>query len=461
MSDVAAPTDLKVQELPLSALQQEWIAAARRFVRPDDLRTLLTSMVNIPSPTGEEAAIARFAVDALAVAGVDAEYQPMDARQANAIGRLRGSGGGASLLLYAPLDTVTTGNPEEDCPGVGPLLRDDMLPAAVDRGSWVVGLGASNPKGHAACVIAAAQAVARAGLRLPGDVLVGLGAGGMPTNRRDTMERYNAGQGSGCSFMLEQGVQADFAVIAKPGWAVAWEEVGLCWFRVRVHGLFNYVGSRHRIAYRNPVVDAARVILALERWAAEYTTANTSGLVAPQAQIGAVSGGWSRMPSFSAAVCELWLDVRTSPRTPPMNVRRQFAAAIDRIRAEHPDLELSWEMTLSIAGTTTPPDSWIVQSTARAWQAEAGRAHQALAGTSGATDANILRARGIPTARVGMPKAVDDTGAEVDFALGMNAADIDDLVRLTRLLITTIVDTCGRSAGEVLAVAEGDPHDRA
>jgi acetylornithine deacetylase/succinyl-diaminopimelate desuccinylase-like protein len=38
----------------------------------------------------------------------------------------------------------------------------------------VIGLGASNPKGHAACVVAAAIAVARAGVRLHGTVHVGL-----------------------------------------------------------------------------------------------------------------------------------------------------------------------------------------------------------------------------------------------------------------------------------------------
>jgi hypothetical protein len=33
---------------------------------------------------------------------------------------------------------------------------------------------------------------------------------------------------------------------------VAWEEVGLCWFKVTVHGTFNYVGSRHRLPTTRP-----------------------------------------------------------------------------------------------------------------------------------------------------------------------------------------------------------------
>ncbi|MGH9917531.1 MAG: deacylase, partial [Nitrososphaerales archaeon] len=239
-----APDRLEIAPRHLSKGEQEQVAVAEQHVDLDLLRSLIIDLVNIPSPTGEESTLARFAVSSMRGAGLEADYQPIDDRQGNAVGRVPGTGDGASLLLYAPIDTVTTGNADEDCPGVGRTLRDDMLPQAVDRGPWVVGLGASNPKGHAACVLAAAAAIRRAGVPLNGDVFVGLGAGGMPTNKRTvpSMTRYNAGQGNCCSFMLEQGLHTDYAIIAKPGWAVAWEEVGLCWFRLRVNGLFSYVG---------------------------------------------------------------------------------------------------------------------------------------------------------------------------------------------------------------------------
>jgi acetylornithine deacetylase/succinyl-diaminopimelate desuccinylase-like protein len=443
---------LVIAPMVLSNRQQDYLATAEAQVDPAQLRALVAALVDIPSPTGEEATLSRYITGVLNHAGVDARFQPIDNTQANAVGRVGGTGGGPSLLLYAPIDTVTTGNADEDCPGVGETLRSDMVARAEDRGQWVVGLGASNPKGHAACVIMAARAISQAGIALRGDLLVGLGAGGMPTNKRPGSDRYNAGQGNGCAFMLEQGVHPDFAVIAKPGWAVAWEEVGLCWFRVRVHGLFNYVGSRQRIKYVNPIVDVATVILALEEWASEYATRNTSGLVAPQAQIGAIEGGWSRMPSFTPAACDLWLDVRISPRTPPADVSRQFADAIGTIKQRNPDLELSWEMVLSIPGSSTSPDNWIVQSTARAWEAVAGRSHEAITNTSGATDANILRGCGVPTARVGMPKVADDLGTEVDFSLGMNAVDVNEMVRLTRLLIRTAIETCDQSVADVVAL---------
>jgi hypothetical protein len=74
----------------------------------------------------------------------------------------------------------------------------------------------------------------------------------------------------------------------------------------------------------------------------------------------------------------------------------------------------------------------------RAWEAASQRQHIPIRDNSGATDANILRARGIPTARVGMPK-VSDPHRTVDFALGMNLVDIDAMRRLTEILVRVAV----------------------
>jgi acetylornithine deacetylase/succinyl-diaminopimelate desuccinylase-like protein len=448
---MTAPDALKVASAELSPEQRRWLDAAWSGIDEDVLRRLAADMTSIPSPTGEERALAEFLAGRLRQAGLDARYQPIDERQGNAVGRLQGAGDGPDLLLYAPIDTLTAGDVDEDVPWIGPELRPDMRPEATFDGNWVVGLGAANPKGHGACLIAAAEAVAQAGVPLRGSVVVGMGAGGMPTNRRDGSDvRSNAGQGAGCSFLLEQGAHADFALIAKPGWSVDWEEVGLCWFRVRVRGLYGYVGARHRITYRNPIVHAATVVQELEAWFPSYAERNTSGLVAPQGQVGHIRGGWERTASLSPAACDLLVDLRVSPRTTPMDVRRQFAEVVGQIRDRHPDIDLDWDMVLAIPGTSTPPESWIVQSTGRAWEAVEERPYEPPPGfTSGATDANILRNRGIPTARIGMPKLSSPDGREVDFALGMNAVDVGNMARLTRAIVYAIVDTCGRTRRDV------------
>ncbi|MEU7858295.1 hypothetical protein [Nonomuraea sp. NPDC049141] len=431
--------------------RRAWAEAAWAKIDDKRLTALIAGMVDIPSPTGEEGPLARWLAERLREAGLAGRYQPIDDDQGNAAGRLRGDGTGPDLLLYAPIDTLTVGTEEEDVPQVGPALRDDMRPSAVVDGDFVIGLGASNPKGHGAAIIAAAEAVATAGIPLRGDVLIGLGAGGMPTNRRNVPQarRHNAGQGNGCSFLLEQGVHADYAVIAKPGWTAAWEEVGLCWFEVVVRGTYSYVGSRHRMPYRNPIVDAGTVIAGLEEWFPGYSARHTDGLVAPQGNIGGIEGGWRRTASLSPASCRFHVDLRISPRTTPMRAKREFGAAIDRIRAAHPDIDLDWEMTLAIPGSHTPESDWIVRAAKAAWEELEGRPHEPILGNSGATDANILRLWGIPTVRTGMDRIGEDAPMALDFPAGMNVVDVRQARKLTRALIHTIVNTCTRTREEI------------
>src|SRR5207253_2557900 len=233
-------------------------------------------------PTGEEKQLALVVVDAMNAAGIDAHYQPMGDDQGNAVGLIAGTGGGADLLLYAPLDTAFSTNEEEECPWIGDRLPEEMTTNAYIRDGEVVGMGAENPKGYAACTIAAAQAIKAVGVPLQGSLLVGLGSGGMPTNRRPAFRKFNAGQGAGCAFMLEQGVRGDFAIIAKPGWSVAWEEVGLCWFKVIVRGNLNYTGVRHVVKGKNPIVHAANVSSLLEEQIQLYTQKTSYALVATQ-----------------------------------------------------------------------------------------------------------------------------------------------------------------------------------
>ena len=260
-------------------------------------------MVAIPSPTGEERQLAEHLAGALGGAGLRARYQPIDERQGNAVGRLDGSGDGPELLLYAPIDTLTTGDADGGLPMGGSRAPGRHAGRGVER--RIVGRrsGRLEPQGprrlrhrRRGSHRAGGRAAARLGDRRPRRRW----HADQPARRSASMQRHNAGQGNGCSFMLEQGTYPDFAIIAKPGWTVDWEEVGLCWFRVRVHGRFSYVGSRHRIAFKNPIVDAAAVIQALEAWFPKYAVRNTSGLVAPQANIGHIEGGWARTASAVA-----------------------------------------------------------------------------------------------------------------------------------------------------------------
>ncbi|MBK1784890.1 M20 family metallopeptidase [Prauserella cavernicola] len=426
--------------------RQRWIAEACAHVTAERLRELITGIVDVPSPTGFEAPLAGHLARTLTDAGVAAEAQPLDEHQANALGRLRGDGTGADLMLYAPIDTLTTGDAEQDVPWIGPELRPDMRAEAAHDGDFVTGLGASNPKGHVACVAMAAEAIARAGVPLSGDLVAAFGAGGMPTNALPASTRRNTGQGAGCSFLLEQGGWTDFAVIAKPGWTVSWEEVGLAWFDIEVGGTHTYVGSRHRLPYANAIARAGEVAVRLERWFAGFAERHTGGTVSPQGVIASIEGGWRRMAATTPAACRLRADLRLPPGFSPLAAKRELAAELARIGEELSIPDIGMELVLAIPGTHTPPDSWVARSAIAAWEETEGRPHEVIRGNSGATDANILRGRGIPTVRVGMPKVAH---AADDFSLGMNTVDVREMVRLTRLLVRVAVDTTTRPRSEV------------
>ena len=90
-------------------------------VTRERLAEVVCGLVDVPSPTGGEAAAATWLAEHLAGEGVTARVQALDDLQANAVGTLTG-GDGPSILLYAPLDTFTTGDPAHDVPWAAPEL---------------------------------------------------------------------------------------------------------------------------------------------------------------------------------------------------------------------------------------------------------------------------------------------------------------------------------------------------
>src|SRR5699024_2744936 len=101
-----------------------------------------------------------------------------------------------------------------------------------------------------------------------------------------------------------------------------------------------------------------------------------------------------------------------------------------------------WDMVLAIPGTETPQEAAIVEAAISAWEEVAGRPHEPIAANSGSTDANILRSRGLPTARVGMDRISSDAPLELDFPSGQNVVDTREAVRLAQTIVHTVITLC-------------------
>jgi succinyl-diaminopimelate desuccinylase len=404
------------------------LEAVRARIDAEELAQLCLDLTAVPSPTGEERAVAELAAERLSAFGLAAEVQTTTEGVANAVART-GGGDGPTLMLWAPLDTAFAGGPEDE-PWLGAEPRPDFALPPRREGKKVIGLGADNPKAFATCAIAAAGAVARAGVELRGELVVALCGGTMPVMR-------HPGLGTGTRHVLSS-VRPDYCVILKPGYAVAHEEVGFAWFRITVAGAVSYTGIRHKGPYRSPIVAAARVVQAIEEWLPRYTAAASEGLVAPQGAVNAIRAGDAGVGSFTPASAELLLDLRFGPGSSAEEAQGRLEEAL----AEH-DVEI--ELVASVPPARTSPESWIVRSLVRAWEAREGREHVAPGGASGASDAGIIRAAGVETARIGLPMP-ETPSPYPGFSMGV--ADADSMQRLTEVLVAAVLDTATRCRAE-------------
>jgi acetylornithine deacetylase/succinyl-diaminopimelate desuccinylase-like protein len=428
-----------------AAATRSLIDVARGGLSPDALGELCYDMTSIASPTGEELALAEMLATRLRGAGATARVSRQGDRGASLVARIGRGSDGPRLWLYAALDTAFSGNIDEDRPYLGDAPRADFtLPASRANGK-VIGLGAENPKGFAAAGIAAFEAIARQHPDFPGEVVLALAGGSMPINARPGLGA-GIGHGTGIRQLLAEEPLPHYAVVLKPGYAAAHEEVGLAWFRITVKGAVNYTGIRHKGPYRNPILAAARVIQHLESWFPEFTAQNAAGLVAPQGSINAIRAGSPDRAAFIPASAEIDLDLRVAPDSNADAVQSQLEAALARLREQEPDIELEVVRTANLPGSRTDPESWIVRSIVRAWEELEGKQHAVAGNQSGASDAAILRAAGVQTVRIGLPMPATPSPFR---GFSMGVADEQSMCRLALLLVDVLVDTASRTRAEV------------
>ncbi len=442
-------TTLKIKDLPLDEQRRRWYEAACNRIDPDRLKQLVFDLTAKHSPTGAEREASEFMAGYLNSVGIDARYQPVTDISGNCYGRVKGSGDGPTLMLYAPIDTLLEGDPEKDIPHAGPTQRADMVPDPYIDGDLVIGLGASNPKSMLALLTEALTCVVEAEVALKGDALIATAGGGMPWI---VPERNYAGVSSGVSHLLSHGVTADFGVICKPWDHIYYEHPGMVWFKVTTWGTMGYAGiPRGAPGFRSSIIPAAKVILDLEEWLKEYPDKHTSDQVKPQGWISALRCGWPDKPAFPGAATEIYLDLRTSPLQKAAEVEREFAQVMQAIIARHDDVDAEWETIVTCDAGATDPKHWVVQSALRAWEEVHGKPCEGAPHMAGQTDAATINRIGFPLVRIGYPwLGEEDMPAEFTEGLGgMGVTSIPKLENSIREAIYVVIDSCTRTRAEV------------
>jgi acetylornithine deacetylase/succinyl-diaminopimelate desuccinylase-like protein len=306
----------------------------------DDLIRTLGDLVRINSinPTlvpgaPGEAEIAGFVARWLSDAGLEVRIDEPEPGRPSVEARLRGSGGGRSLMLNAHMDTV-------DVAGMAEPFSGDI------REGKLFGRGAYDMKGSLAACMAAAKAIARSRTPLRGDLVVAAVAD----------EEYGSIGTAG----LLRTLRTDAAIVTEPtSLRICRAHKGYLWIEVEVLGRAAH-GSRVDLG-----VDAnlrmGRFLVALEGLERELRTRSPHPLVGPPSLHAALLEGGSGLSTY-AARSVVRIERRTIPGETEAGAVGEIEALLAALRREDPSLQISLRTFFSRDSFEIGPLAGIVQT---------------------------------------------------------------------------------------------------
>lgn len=425
-------------------------------VDEDRLVQILTDLVNISSPTGYEQEIGEFMAQSYRNLGMHVQLQEIEEGRLNAVGTLRGHGDGPSLMFNGHMDTSLTGMDEHDISVLGEM-HDGFRPKAWTENGFVRGLGAFNMKGALAAYLAACEALVNADVRAAGDLVIAGVAGEIEKTPVETLTRNYEGRlyrGAGCGtrYLAQHGVWTDYAIVGEPsGLHINLAHPGYAWFRITTRGRFTRTTAIAR--GENAIKQMVRVVDAVDAWGGAYTDRRADewaervdhhpySVIKPNVNIGSIEGGWPYKPTWSTAVCCLYVDVRTLPGDNPLDIMRELEDVLEELSADVPGLDVTVEMYMSNpGGELSNRDSYLVEAAARAVERVRGSRPDATPVEFGSywCDMNILNRYGIEALTLG---GGDERVAEWD---GKGEYHSMEYLRdTTKVYLAAMLDVCNQ-----------------
>ena len=323
-------------------------------ITADKVVDVASELIKIPSFRPNETAVAEWIADYFNERGYEVEKQEVDPGRFQTIARLKGSGGGKSLMFngHIDIDALSQG-----------WKRDPWVPTV--EGDRLYGAGIANMKGGHSSMFNAVEAIRTSGVRLKGDVVIACVAG-------------HGDGGWGTLKMLERGIRADMAVVPEPYGERTLVTVhsGVAQMTISTIGYAQHSSRREygidAIAHMELVIDTLRRM--------KFTCTPRPDLPElPISNIGAVAGGKGReykmtVPAFCADYCTIFVDVRYLPDQTEDSIRADITTALDRLAAETPNLKYELKMPadrkynlirIPFYPTEIPVSEPIVQTVAR------------------------------------------------------------------------------------------------
>jgi acetylornithine deacetylase len=315
-----------------------------------------------------EAQVAQIIAARLRAAGLEVSMTEVAPGRPNVVGRLRGRGGGRSLMLCGHTDVVGA-----EPPGFTPSVRDGRL----------YGRGTVDMKGGLAAAVVAVERLAASGSALDGDVLV---AGVIDEEWVSAgAERLVAEHGADAAILPEQ---SDLDVIVEHG--------GFAWFDVHSRGVespgIEPEAGVDAIALLAPVLSG---LVELDRELAQRPRRRYGR---PSVHPSTISGG-TQFPVYAAA-CTLGIERCLVAGESVAGARAEIDALLTRARLADPRLGAEVELVVGREPVSLDESGPLVRALDAAIEAHTGRA-PAHVGDMGWADSGILAEAGIPCAIFG------------------------------------------------------------
>ncbi|HEY1269741.1 MAG TPA: M20/M25/M40 family metallo-hydrolase [Candidatus Binatia bacterium] len=407
----------------------------------EELARLGCDLVNLPSPTGQEKAVAEFILDWFKANGIKPVRQDVEVDRPNAVGVLKGDGTGLSLGFNGHMDTSFTGT-AEDLRMVADIEPDEMLKGSI-AGNKVRGLGISNMKGGVAAFMMAAKALKKSGVRLKGDAVFAAVVGEIsrtPIGPWQTKE-YR-GEGAGTRHLLTHGMHTDYAVVADGSdMNIVWTQTGVVQLKITTFGkaeaAWGSKRSTHPMEKLNAIVKMTKIIAGIEKWAESfeerYIYNSPTGPLFPKVNIGAIEGGAPYRPNYFPGVCSIYVDIRMPPQVRPVTIQHEVEKTLASLGVEY-ELDI-YKSLLGHEGKGVEP---LVDSLEQIHQHLFGSKlrFEAPDRASIWTDTNVYNELGIPAVKVGpRGRRIGPRAEEID---------IDEMVKAAQVYALIALDICSR-----------------
>jgi len=383
----------------------------------------------IPSFTTDETPVARFLHEFFLKEGFETELQEVEPGRFQTIARLRGTGGGESLMFNGHIDID---------PLAAAWAGRDPWKASIE-GDRFIAAGIYNMKAGDTAMIMAAIAAKRAGVPLKGDVVVACVVGELQG-------------GVGTVHLLKQGLRTDMAIVPEPYSTdqIITKHTGVMHVGIHVKGKSLHIMRQKEGV--NAIVKMAKLIGALDR--IEFTSVVDPDLPdLPLSNIGTILGGrgehWEiRGPYMHPDRCLLVFDVRFNKSMTPETILADIRRTLDAVAAADPELRYELEAPVAslpgmakvimnpLSVETDHPLVRTVVANAVAVQGKAPAVGAKTPSSYAGNDTSHLYEAGIPCLLYG-----PSGGSLADGAIRWTS--VTQMLTCTRVFGATIADICG------------------